>query len=56
MTVTNNIKRSDKVPAWQRKAWDDFMNMVLERAESRKNKKAGLAKVGMAGPAGGGES
>ena len=39
--VAVNIRRSKDVPARQRAAWDEFLDMVVERAGALRDKEAG---------------
>ena len=39
MTVISvNLQRREKVPAWQSKAWGEFLDMLDERAEIESKK------------------
>lgn len=36
--VVVNIKPGERVPARQQKAWDEFLDMLVERAEAKISK------------------
>ncbi len=48
MEVIVNIRKSDKVPAWQLKAWNEFLDMLIAEAEAllekEKNTTSGRSK------------
>ncbi len=45
MNVSVNIKNNPDAPAWQKKAWNEFLDMLVERAEALRKKEAGTANT-----------
>jgi len=55
MEVILRIKQSKDIPSRQQKAWNEFLDMLMERAEAEINNEAELVNCDLAGSAEGGE-